>query len=83
MKDGNLLRLVHGVGGVVSDRFYNQTVEFVGIRSMGCQRQIAEKIVDKKADYGHGTQTLIAGFDVTIGKVAGVIGDTSRLRHSP
>src|SRR6516225_8629534 len=24
----------------------------------------------------HGTQTLIAGFDVTIGKVAGVIGDT-------
>ena len=24
----------------------------------------------------HGTQTLIAGFDVTIGKVAGVVGDT-------
>ena len=24
----------------------------------------------------HGTQTLIAGFDVTIGKVVGVIGDT-------
>jgi putative transposase len=24
----------------------------------------------------HGTQTRIAGFDVTIGKVAGVIGDT-------
>jgi hypothetical protein len=29
----------------------------------------------------HGTQTLIAGFDVTIGKVFGVIGDPSNSRR--
>ena len=53
MKDSNLLRLVDGVRAVVSDRFYIQTAEFLGIRlaRVNGMREPALAIMRKKCPF--------------------------------